>query len=383
LVGLAAAIVFLSQWGGRAHARPEPAAPRYAILDVGTLPVCSESRAYGVNDKGHVVGHGEMFKEDPVTGKKSRTRVFQAFLRTDAEMVDLALPAVQVSKNGAWGINNAGQIVGRCKGRAFVWQAGTITYLGALARGIHLTSCAYDVNGKGQVVGKAEIRRHVEHAFLWQKGKMTDLGTLPRFAISRAHAINNKGQVVGEASTGIAPSPRTVLRAFLWHDGGMKNLGTLGGRSSSAAAVNDRGWIVGWADRPEAPQERHTRRAVIWKGGRAVDLGAFPGYGNAYIARHEGGRGGRGYVATRATAINDRGQIVGRADTKVGCVISRHAFLWEGGRMWDLNKLIPPGSKWRLMEANGINDRGQIVGSGLHERKTRAFLLSPMPRTSD
>ena len=40
--------------------------------------------------------------------------------------------------------------------------------------------------------------------------------------------------------------------------------------------------------------------------------------------------------------------------------------------------MIPAGSGWALQSANGINDRGQIVGTGLHNGHTRAYLLTPV-----
>ncbi len=45
--------------------------------------------------------------------------------------------------------------------------------------------------------------------------------------------------------------------------------------------------------------------------------------------------------------------------------------------MKDLNKLIPPGSGWVLVEADGVNDSGQIVGMGMHNGQEHAFLLTP------
>jgi probable HAF family extracellular repeat protein len=48
--------------------------------------------------------------------------------------------------------------------------------------------------------------------------------------------------------------------------------------------------------------------------------------------------------------------------------------------MVDLHTLLVPGTGWTLWEATGINDRGQIVGSGwnaAHEQ--HAFLLTPVP----
>jgi len=45
--------------------------------------------------------------------------------------------------------------------------------------------------------------------------------------------------------------------------------------------------------------------------------------------------------------------------------------------MKDLNKLIPTGSGWVLQQAFGINNAGQIVGTGTHNGQSRGFLLSP------
>jgi hypothetical protein len=44
--------------------------------------------------------------------------------------------------------------------------------------------------------------------------------------------------------------------------------------------------------------------------------------------------------------------------------------------MKDLNKLIPAGSGWMLQEAYGINNAGQIVGTGMHNGQEHAFLLT-------
>jgi hypothetical protein len=45
--------------------------------------------------------------------------------------------------------------------------------------------------------------------------------------------------------------------------------------------------------------------------------------------------------------------------------------------MQDLNKMISPRSGWVLLQANGINDAGQIVGDGLFHGQSHAFLLTP------
>jgi hypothetical protein len=53
------------------------------------------------------------------------------------------------------------------------------------------------------------------------------------------------------------------------------------------------------------------------------------------------------------------------------------AFLWIDGELRDLNDFIPPNEGWTLLEARHLNNRGQIVGTGLLDGEERAFLLTP------
>jgi probable HAF family extracellular repeat protein len=69
------------------------------------------------------------------------------------------------------------------------------------------------------------------------------------------------------------------------------------------------------------------------------------------------------------------GQVVGFAYTASE---TPHAFLWQDDGMIDLNESLPPGSGWELTEARAINDSGQIVGYGIINGETHAFLLHPV-----
>ncbi len=64
-----------------------------------------------------------------------------------------------------------------------------------------------------------------------------------------------------------------------------------------------------------------------------------------------------------ANSINNAGQVVGWADTASG---AQHAFAWSGGRMTDLNSLLPSASPWVLNVATSINSFGDIVGNGTY-----------------
>ncbi|WP_299453488.1 PEP-CTERM sorting domain-containing protein, partial [uncultured Pigmentiphaga sp.] len=69
------------------------------------------------------------------------------------------------------------------------------------------------------------------------------------------------------------------------------------------------------------------------------------------------------------------GQVTGQSYTPGN--IAQHAFLWDGSSMLDLNDLIPSGSGWILISAQGINDAGQITGYGILNGQSHAFLLTP------
>jgi probable HAF family extracellular repeat protein len=142
----------------------------------------------------------------------------------------------------------------------------------------------------------------------------------------------------------------------------MLNLGTLGGSRSEARAINDAGVVVGQSRAIGVPGEHACR----WSHGVLQDLGVLPGR-----------------LISPANDINNAGQIVGdsRSDLLIVAVPQGSpmtgAFLYtESAGMVDLNTRIDPRSGWELDAAAAINDARQIVGSGRHHGKARAFLLT-------
>jgi len=313
----------------------------------------------------------------------------------------------------AYGINASGSVVGRSATRAgyphaFLWQGGTMTDLAPLSV---LTSTATAINATGQVAGYAAITDSAEHAFTWHAGLTTDLGTLPAGHSSYAAAINTAGQVAGYGdvpfrgwtgyslgyawhpflastgvitdigllygsegaqATGINDADTVVGTAsmiggsgFVYHSafvssgGTLANLGQpLGGTDSYAEALNGAGHVVGAANTTFRGDTYH---AVLWRDNVAIDLGTLDG------------------ASSHAYGINAFDQIVGTATTARG---DSHAFLYRDGAMTDLNSLLPTGSPWTLTEARGINDAGQIVGTGTINGQEHAFLLTLAPLAS-
>ena len=101
---------------------------------------------------------------------------------------------------------------------------------------------AYGINNAGQVVGFStnEISSPA-HAFLWENGTMIDLGNLGG-NITGAFKINNHGQV-----TGISKDSSGQNHVFLWENGTIKDLGV--SFDNGGQDINDYGQVVDGANR--------------------------------------------------------------------------------------------------------------------------------------
>ena len=228
------------------------------------------------------------------------------------------------------------------------------------------------VTNNGWVSGDAELTGgKTEHAFVWRDGVMTDLGTVGGANSSAPFPIkDDRGLVVGQAQgSEIDPSQeywfaaatctksvpcegwQNLMFGFLWQNGVMTKLPTLGGHNSSASGVNNRGQVVGWAETSKepsgcSPPQVLEYKAVVYglRGEIQQILPTFPGD-----------------VVAAATAINDRGDVVGASGN---CALPYyvlpgvHAVLWRNGSVFDLGGL---GGKMNNV-AQAINNAGQIAG---------------------
>ena len=139
------------------------------MRDLGTLPGWINSYAYGINDRGEVVGSvsdatGRPYGVDiDPTDTDGRA---DAFLWRDGKMTSLGtLPGSRDSE--AYGIDDSGTIVGRSDGKAVAWQEGKIRDLNAFipAGSGWVLQEARAINRKGQIVGIGTLAGK-PHSFL-------------------------------------------------------------------------------------------------------------------------------------------------------------------------------------------------------------------------
>jgi len=223
------------------------------------------------------------------------------------------------------------------------------------------------INNRGQIVGVSETPNPAPicspfflqiEAAIWQNANVQELPPFPGDTDGFANGINDNGQAVGFTIFCVTAGAAN-FRAVLWPkgpNGGVIDLGNLGGAGGNIAFdINNKGQVVGQSDLPGDT----THHAFLWQNGVMTDLGTI-----------------LGLPVSLANGINNKGQIVGFSQDSNNTV----AWLWQNGVMTDLNTLIPPDSPWFLIEALGINDRGQIAGPAFNTStgEFHGYLATPV-----
>jgi probable HAF family extracellular repeat protein len=209
---------------------------------------------------------------------------------------------------------------------------------------------------------------HICLGFAWRNGVMSPLPALQGGYDSYAAGVNNAGQVVGWAEDGVhdptcnAPTQVLQFEAVIWGPG-LTEITQLppypGDPDSAATAINDSGEVVGISGLcSNAVGGASARHALLWRNGMPFDLGNIGGH-----------------AWNTPTALNNRGEIVGFANTSgdENAPLSPVAFLWtqETGKM----EKLPMLDDDQTSAAYDINQEGQIVGvSNGGPMGIRAFL---------
>ena len=221
------------------------------------LPGGAWSMVGAVNNAGQVTGYRSIgSKSDPVFP-------YNAFIWTrDDGFIDLGVMDGPVSSGSD--ISDAGKVVGWTGNGGsisdtFIWQDGSLSFLGPIPGGF--TSAPSAVTEDGRIVGSGRIQLKgfpvgAIRAFLWDSGAYTHLGTLPDHELSRAHGISTgTGQIVGRSW--YVDGNVNIAHGFIFQNGVITDLTALvlpdlNIEISNARTVADDGTILAIADRAAA-----------------------------------------------------------------------------------------------------------------------------------
>lgn len=332
--------------------RPAIAASFYSITDLGTLDPSNLSSSYanGINETGQVVGYFTIPNGTNPDGTKREIK--RAFTWQDANQNGISDPGeMQLltplsTRNGrdsvAEELNALGQVVGYSldgsgRRRAVLWQNGTVIDLGTLGGD---SAQANAINDLGKIVGYAKNSDGYDRATAWNPatGGAIEISQLGKEC--QALDVNNLGNAAGMCSNLL-----DVYSLALFGSSYIKNVLT---------GINDQNQTVGWA----ALQGNKTR-AFWWQPGVSSNI--------VLDAASD--------TSTKANELNNQGEIVGEATRQN----QQFAALWDRPQatLANLNDRTSAHCGWNLQSAQDINNKGQIVGHGIVNGQTHAFLLNP------
>jgi len=386
--GLALAVFAGPLWA-QEHQRREDRPSRYTVTDlgaVGNLP----GGPYDIANNGLGAGAApvgiDMHAVLWLDGKRTR---------------DLGTPGLGGPNSVAFGVNERGHVVGQAQTSVsnaedfcgfnaygfassnvclpFVWKDGEMRPLPTLGGANGVASM---INNRGEVAGFAEntikdkdknCPVHLFEPAVWEDHKVHALPIWPGDTDGMSSWINDKGQAVGASGVCAPFNPFSRLyleefHALLWeNDGTVVNLGNLGGTGAGngnhACALNNRGAVVGHSDLPGDMQTH----AFLWtKETGMIDIGIPTD------------------VFSSAIDINDSGEAVGVSLD--GTTFNQVAAIWEKGKQIDLNTLVIPGhsSGLHLVQANAIDSGGEITGVAIDgSGQAHAFVATPKHHRDD
>ncbi len=207
---------------------------------------------------------------------------------------------------------------------------------------------AYAINNSGQVTGGAAPYYYEGRPFLYSNGVLSDLGWT---GWGWGTAINPAGQVVGNIgnysghSANVFPGRNYPFLA-------VDPAGSI--TISTASGINSAAIMVGGFSRADPPTHAYSLELST---GRMTDLGAIAGFRRSY-----------------ATAINDRGDIIGVADLQLsnGDISYPQGFLYANQVM-----SILPSLGGATTYPYAVNASGAVTGSSAtFDHPTAAFPLS-------
>jgi uncharacterized protein (TIGR03437 family) len=363
-------------------------APQFTIQDLGTLPNLPSCNGTSLSQSGNVVGYcTSQLGQNLLLS----TQTPHVFLYSNGAMTDLNVTSPPMAF--PTGVNDSGVVVGgallidlqgeTATASPLIYENGAVQPISGATE----TLLPLGLNNAGQMVGTSiEVMGNSLNLFINSKAYLDPLsgGTLTQLVAPgsggsvAAFGINSNGVVAGSTLGQNA----TDVTPLLWQNLAPQALPLLAGYPQGVAtSVNDSGVAVGTAFNVNFSvfsDPTATAHAVLFNNGTVTDLG---------VLTHD--------VSSQAMSINNSGSVVGFSSSKppdftlhLAAYVDApennyHAFIYSGGKMYDLTQQLVNGSGWQLSFATQINNAGQIVGTGLFEGSDgvtvqRAFLLTPL-----
>lgn len=315
-------------------------------------------------------------------------------------------------------LNNSDQIAGDIPvdgptaiAHAAVWSGGVLTPLPEL--GGTDSSNAYSISAAGRIVGDDHIELTGDvHGVQWDVPAHGVEQIGPFVPVSQDFTVLNGVDTAGDV-VGTTLTASGSLTGFLYNGServaGAGDLGMDTGSTTVGAVTPDGSLLLGslstssgsstWLWPGDAPSAHGTLLDITPnRSGAGVLAGGVP-FGpltqndlasNGSVLGHKGSMQRPPFFVrllsgaeltvnglTAANAVNASNVVVGTMAT--GTMADPvHAAIWNptDGTVTDLNKLLPDGSGFELVDALAINDEGDIAGIAAHGGQQVGFLMS-------
>ncbi len=207
---------------------------------------------------------------------------------------------------------------------------------------------AYDINDRGDVVGRVFRDDDGNHGFLYSKGEFTTID-IQDATHTEANGINARGAIVGRYEERVlnpnfpdpdnptAPEFFASFHGYVLEDGVVTEVAFPDSICTWPTGINDRGDIVGRYHPPGSVSG--TRKGFVVRDGIFTTI-EFPGS-----------------ALTIASGINNKGDVVGRYRFEEELPL--RGFLFSDGEYFSIDVDDPANVSTR---AYGLNDRGDISG---------------------
>ncbi|MGC4046645.1 MAG: hypothetical protein QM758_22870 [Armatimonas sp.] len=328
------------------------------------------SMGIAINDNGDVIGNA--------FDKQGHVR---AFIKRDTKKELLPIPK-GASMSTATGINDSGAVVGVVgsdeKARGVLWQGdqpGMLTSgkwdTVAIAvsedntvAGIAVKHSRSERTGSAWIV-REKVRQNsyklgIDAVFytnspfdfgVWNQASAKDFSGMLWKSLGEGKSIGEFAPQASSAEgtlTGVTIQKDKLVPA-LFKAGKVAPLAELEGFLGIPMAINSEESVVGGA---------------MGEGGKVQPLGWADG--------HIGFLPVPGDRQGIALGISNQNTIVGVIEAEDGMA---HAAIWKDNKVTDLNDLIDKGSGWTLIQAHGINNNEQIVGTALNGERIATFVF--------